>query len=157
MGRSEQRVDSASRVIMASPRTLFRAFLDAEMMANWRAPDGMTARLLAFDPRIGGGYRMVLAYDGADGESHGKTRPGEDEMLVAFQELLPDSRIVEAIRFLSDDAAFAGVMTLTTLIEKMLDGTKVTFRAEGVPTGIAPEDHQAGMAASLRNLARLTE
>lgn len=54
-GEDEGHAHAASRVILASPRTLFRAFVDAETMAAWRAPDGMTATMLSFDPRPGGG------------------------------------------------------------------------------------------------------
>jgi uncharacterized protein YndB with AHSA1/START domain len=152
-----QRIDTASRVILAPPRTLFRAFLDAESLANWRAPDGMTASILRFDPRIGGGYRMILGYDEGETDAVGKTRAGEDEVVVQFLELLPHERIVEAIRFVSDDPAFAGVMILTTSFEPTREGTKVSFRASEVPAGIDREEHLAGMASSLRNLARLTE
>ena len=56
----ELETHSATRIILASPRAVFRAFLDAEVMANWRPPEGMTARLTHFDPRTGGGYRMAL-------------------------------------------------------------------------------------------------
>lgn len=126
-------------------------------MAAWRAPDGMTATIQAFDPHAGGGYRMVLRYEGGEALEQGKTRPGEDEVEVRFVELFAHERIVEEVIFVSDDPAFAGTMTLTTLFEPDRDGTKVTFQAIGVPLGIAPEDHRLGMAASLRNLARLTE
>jgi len=152
-----ERIDSASRVILAQPRTLFRAFTDAETMSAWRAPDGMTAKLLAFDARGGGGYRMVLRHEDPEASAEGKTRPGEDEVVVRFAELLAHERIVEEVVFVSDDPAFAGTMRFTTLFEPDRDGTKVTFRAADVPAGIKPEDHQLGMAASLRNLARLTE
>lgn len=154
---SGTRIDSASRVILAPPRTLFRAFIDAETMASWRAPDGMAARIVAFDPRVGGGYRMVLGYEGSEALGQGKTRPGEDEIDVRFVELLAHERIIEDVTFISDDPAFAGTMTLTTLFQPDRDGTKVTFQATGVPPGITAEDHRQGMAASLRNLARLTE
>jgi conjugative transfer pilus assembly protein TraH len=59
-------------VILASPRSLFRAFRDPEMLASWRAPEGMTARIERFDPRIGGGYRVVLTYAEDTGQ-HGKS------------------------------------------------------------------------------------
>jgi uncharacterized protein YndB with AHSA1/START domain len=152
-----ERLDSASRVILAPPRTLFRAFVDREMLASWRAPDGMSARIERFDPRIGGGYRIVLSYLGGNGEVHGKTSPGKDVCDVRFLELAPDHQIIEEVRFVSDDPAFAEPMTLTTRFEPVIDGTKVTVTARDVPAAISPEDHQAGIASSLRNLARLTE
>jgi len=60
---------AASRTILATPRAIFRVLLDGEAMANWRPPAGMSARIEHFDPRPGGGYRMVLTYpdDGREG------------------------------------------------------------------------------------------
>jgi uncharacterized protein YndB with AHSA1/START domain len=151
------RIDSASRVILATPRTLFRAFLDPEILASWRAPEGMTARIERFDPRSGGGYRIILSYPAGDTEAHGKTSPGEDVADVRFIELAPDDRIIEEVRFVSVDPGYATPMTITTSFEPVVDGTKVTVVARDVPPGISPEDHKAGIASSLRNLARLTE
>lgn len=48
-------------------------------------------------------------------------------------------------------------MLLTTTFEKDRDGTRATLRAEQVPTVIPADDHEAGMLASLNQLARLTE
>ena len=155
--RNEARIDKASRVILASARTLYRAFLDAEMMANWRAPEAMTAQVSDFRPQAGGGYRMVLHYDDQRNEAFGKSGPGKDAVEVRFAQMLPEEKIVEEVRFVSDDPAFAGVMTLVTTFEKDRDGTRVTFSAHDVPEGISAADHALGMAQSLLNLARLTE
>jgi uncharacterized protein YndB with AHSA1/START domain len=152
-----ERTDRATRVILASPRTLFRAFLDAEMLASWRVPEGMTARIERFDARIGGGYRIILSYLPANGKVYGKTVPGTDVCDVRFVEIAPDDSIVEEIRFISDDPERARPMTMTTRFEPVIDGTKVTITALGVPVGIAPDDHELGLASSLSNLARLTE
>ena len=136
---------------------LFRAFIDEEIMAAWRAPDGMSARFQRFDPRIGGGYHMVMRHEGEDSHKLGKTRPGEDEVIVTFLELLPDERIVEAVEFVSDNPAFEGRMTLTTSFTPVKDGTKVMMQPDNVPSGISARDHKDGMTSALRNLARLTE
>lgn len=143
---AQERIDSASRVILASPRTLFRAFVDPEMLASWRASDGMAARIERFDPRIGGGYRITLS-DAAE---------AEDVADVRFLDLGED-RIVEQIKFASSAPEFAGPMTMSTSFEPVVDGTKVTIAARGVPARVSPDDHQAILASSLRNLARLTE
>ncbi|WP_275265932.1 hypothetical protein [Sphingomonas solaris] len=37
------------------------------------------------------------------------------------------------------------------------DGTKVSFRAENVPSGISEADHRAGMESTLKNLANFLE
>lgn len=70
--------------------------------------------------------------------------------------LEPGQRIVQEINFDSDDPSFAGTMRMTWTFEPKGGGTRVTVRAENVPEGIRPEDHQAGLESSLANLARFT-
>jgi uncharacterized protein YndB with AHSA1/START domain len=146
-----------SRVILAAPRTLYRAHLDPEMMADWRVPEGMRAEILAFDGRLGGGYRVDLHYVDADASRMGKSSPGVDRFTGMFEELVPDEKIVERIQFETSDPAFAQPMIITTTLRAVRDSTKVTVEAMHVPTAISPEDHQAGMTSALRNLAMLTE
>jgi uncharacterized protein YndB with AHSA1/START domain len=152
-----RRLDMASRVILASPRTLFRTFLDAEALACWRTPETMTGRVMHLDPRVGGGYTMVLRYGDDAPTSTGKTRTREDEVEVRFLELSAEERIVEEVHFISTDPAFEEPMILTTILEPAREGTKVKLRAENVPSTISETDHHEGMLSALRNLARLTE
>ena len=57
------RVDSASRVIQASPATIYRAFAEPGAMERWLPPSNMVGKMLHFDFREGGGsYRMRLTY-----------------------------------------------------------------------------------------------
>jgi uncharacterized protein YndB with AHSA1/START domain len=152
----DRRIDTASRMILASARDIYRAFLDPKSVATWRPPEGMTARVDSFDPRVGGGYRMAFVYeDGHDGR--GKSSAREDVFEGRFVELLAYERIVEQVAFESDDPAFAGIMTITTTLAPLSDGTKVTFRCENVPPGILPEDHNQGLSSSLKNLAAFVE
>lgn len=44
-------------------------------------------------------------------------------------------------------------MTMTWTLEPEAGGTMVTVTAEDVPTGVRAEDHEAGLASSLANLA----
>ncbi len=147
---------SASRVILASPRTLFRAFVDPQMRASWRAPDGMSATISAFDPRVGGGYIMTLTYLERTPGS-GKTTTDSDIVHVEFAELAAEERVVELVRFESDDPAIAGEMRLVTCFTPVADGTRVTMTADRIPTGIGKVEHETGMAASLKKLALLAE
>lgn len=147
---------SATRIVLATPRAIFRAFLDPEVVVKWRPPAGMTARLDAFDAPPGGGYRMVLFY-GEPVLPGGKTAADRDVAHARFQEIEPDERIVEAISFESSDPDFAGTMTLTMTLRPVTGGTKVSFVAGNVPPGIKLEDHRKGMESSLKNLANLLE
>jgi len=117
----------------------------------------MKGRVLAFDPREGGAFRMVFSYATDDSTAAGKTSAHEDVFDGRFVELVPDERVVERVIFESDDPAFAGTMIVTTTLEPVEGGTKVTIRCTDVPDGIKPEDHAAGMASTLANLAAFTE
>lgn len=112
---SESTVHSAMRIILALPRAIYRAFLDAESVASWRAPKGMTAKIHQFDARPGGGYRMAFVYEKADA-ARGKSTEDADIFTGRFVELVPDEKIVEAAQFESADPAFTGTMTITTLL-----------------------------------------
>ncbi|PJG47129.1 ATPase [Sphingobium sp. LB126] len=147
---------TTSRIILATQRAIFRAFLDPEVIVNWRPPSGMTAEIHGFDPRPGGGYRMTLTYEDAS-IGTGKSAAERDVVLSRFIEIYPEERIVESISFETKDPAFSGTMTLTTTMRPVTGGTKVTFLAENVPVGIAEADHLKGMDSTLRNLANLLE
>lgn len=152
-----QRGDTVSRVILAAPRALYRAHLDREMMANWRVPDGMRAEMLAFDGRLGGGYRVAL-HSRDDGlELLGKSGPGIYRFSGTFEQLVPDEKIVERVQFETSDPAFAQIMTITTTLRAVRDGTKVMIEATHVPAAISSKDRHAGMTCALRKLAMLTE
>jgi uncharacterized protein YndB with AHSA1/START domain len=147
---------SASRTILASSRAIFRVLLDGEAIANWRPPHGMSARIERFEPRPGGYYRMALIYpDGGDGR--GKSSAREDVVDGRFVDILPDERLVEEVRFDTDDPRFQGTMTITTTLAPVRDGTRVTIAATNVPAGITESDHRAGMEATLKNLANFVE
>ena len=151
------RTNSASLTIAASPRTIYRALLDPRAVAAWRPPKGMRGRFEAFDPREGGTYRMILEYDAAEHAARGKTSAHVDVVEGRFLELVPDARVVELVRFVSDDPAFAGAMTVTTTLAAVPGGTEVGIVCANVPPGIAADEHRAGLASTLENLAAFTE
>lgn len=148
---------SGSRRIKAPPHAIYRAFLDPTAVAAWRPPQGMTGQVLAFEPRAGGVFRMAFVYADGGRANAGKTTADADVFEGRFAELVPDARIVEVVRFKSDDPAFSGEMTLTTTLHPTPDGTDVTVVIDNVPAGITAEDHEAGIASSLANLARFVE
>jgi uncharacterized protein YndB with AHSA1/START domain len=150
-GAGSDRVDEASRLVAAAPRDVYRALVDQDALVAWLPPEGMTGRFERFDPHPGGGYRMVLAYDDPHAD-RGKTGEGTDIVDVAIIDLVPGRSVVQQVGFPSDDPAFAGTMTMTWTVEPAADGARVTVRATGVPSGISPEDHVAGMASSLAHL-----
>lgn len=150
------RTDTASRTVTTPPERVYAALVDPEAMLQWLPPSGMTARFERFDARLGGGYRMVLTYADAAG-SPGKATADSDVVDVRFIELVPGVRVVQAVDFQSDDPAFAGTMTMTWELAVTGDGTRVEIRADDVPDGISAEDHAAGLASTLANLAAYLE
>jgi uncharacterized protein YndB with AHSA1/START domain len=120
----------------------------------WLPPEGMSGRALQFEACPGGSYRIELTLEG-EGNSHsGKTTARTDIASGRFLELVPGERIVQSVEFESTDSAFAGTMLMTWTLDGADAGTRVTVAAENVPAGISAEDHQAGLASSLANLAR---
>ena len=150
------RIDTASRLILAPPGSIYRAFIDPEALVRWLPPEGMTARIEAFDPWPGGRFDLILAYDRAD-QDRGKSSQSEDIVRGRFVELVEDRRIVQLVMFDSPDPAFAGEMRMTWQFDPEPGGTRVTILAENVPSGIRPEDHRTGMDSTLANLAAFVE
>jgi uncharacterized protein YndB with AHSA1/START domain len=151
------RVDVATRLVATSAQVVYRALVDADALAAWLPPEGMTAHLEGFDPRVGGGYRMTLTYDDPTHATPGKASEHSDVVYSRYVDLVPDQRVVQVVEFDSEDPAFAGAMTMTWSLAPVPGGTEVTIRCDDVPDGIGREDHEAGLASSLANLAAFTE
>jgi uncharacterized protein YndB with AHSA1/START domain len=155
MDENAQRVDRGSLQIGAPPATIYRALTDPDSLERWLPPAGMMASVEHFSPGVGGGFRMVLTY--LDASGHGKTSETTDVTNVEFVDLIPDEKIVQQVRFTSDDAGFAGTMTMTWELQAQPSGTLVSIAATNVPPGISAADHEAGLASSLANLAAHVE
>jgi uncharacterized protein YndB with AHSA1/START domain len=143
-------------VIAAPPDRIYAALVDPEALMVWLPPEGMTGRFERFDARSGGSYRLVLTY--ADPSvSRGKATADSDIVEARFIDLVPGVRVVQAVQFVSDDPAYAGTMTMRWEITLADEGTRVDIIADDVPDGIDADDHAAGLASSLANLATYLE
>ena len=150
------RTDRASRVIAAPPGRVWAALVDPKALIAWLPPGEMTGTFERFDARPGGSYRMVLTYSDASG-APGKATAQSDIVEARFVDIVPGERVVQAVDFVSDDPAYAGTMTMTWQVTAVDAGTRVDIVAEDVPDGISAEDHAAGLASSLTNLAAYVE
>ena len=150
------RTDTAWRVVAASPERIYAALVDEVALTAWLPPEGMTARFERFEPWPGGSYRLVLTYDDASA-APGKSTADADIVDARYVALVPGARVVQAVDFASDDPAFAGTMTMSWEVRAVDGGTRVDITADDVPDGIAAEDHAAGLASSLANLADYVE
>jgi uncharacterized protein YndB with AHSA1/START domain len=150
------RIDRAVTDVSASPEEVYAAFVDADALAAWLPPDGMTGEIADADLRAGGGFTMTLRYDEAP-EGGGKTTEHTDVSRVAIDELVEPERVVWGVEFDSDDPDTAGRMTMTWTFAARDKGTRVAIDATDVPPGIDVEAHQQGLDASLANLAAWLE
>jgi uncharacterized protein YndB with AHSA1/START domain len=157
MSTGAPRIDSASRIILAPRRDIYATFDSGEALMEWRRPASMTARIHHFEARTGGTYRMSLIYGGDAASGQGKSAELEDSFTGRFAERVADRSIVELIEFETEDAAFSGTMKMTTRLEDVAGGTRVTITCEDVPPGIGQADHLDGLREALANLAALLE
>ena len=146
-----------SKWIKATPETLYRAFTDPAALAIWQAPGDMKGLVHRFDYRVGGGYQMSLYYPSSETTSRGKTEDREDRYSARFVELTPPRKIVEAITFDTADPAFKGEMIMEVTFEAEDNGTTVSLVFKNIPSGVRPEDNEAGTQSSLEKLARYVE
>ena len=148
------RADSASLMIAHDSDALYRTFADPGVLMSWLPPENMTGRVLEYDFREGGRYRIELTYDDTASAGVGKSSRRTDITTGSFLALDAGKRIVQSVEFESADESFAGRMLMSWSFEAVPTGTLVTVTAEGVPPGISREDHDAGLRSSLANLAR---
>lgn len=145
------RADTAVRVVSARPDVVYAALLDPGALESWLPPEGAVGEVQHLTARVGGGFRMVLRFaDPVDP----KTTDDSDASQVRFERLEPGRLVSQRISFESSDPRFAGDMRMTWQLEPVGDdSTRVTVTATDVPAGIRQEDHEAGLASSLANLA----
>jgi uncharacterized protein YndB with AHSA1/START domain len=139
-----------------APRgAVYRALLDAQAVATWMVPTGMSSHVHELDPREGGSFRISLAYDEPSGT--GKTDEHTDTYHGRFIKLVPDQQVVEVMEFETADPSMQGEMTVTFTLSDAEGGTDVLAVHENVPPGIAPADNEMGWRMSLEKLASYVE
>lgn len=144
------RVDRAFKLIQASPKVLYQAFLNAHDLIQWLPPEGMTGEVDYFDGQIGGEFKIILKY--LDGDFEGKSGEQTDITKGTFVDLIPHSKITVEVIFESNRPEFQGTMTQEWNYEKRENGTMVSIKCSNVPEGISQEDHEAGLNSTLNHL-----
>jgi uncharacterized protein YndB with AHSA1/START domain len=144
-----------SQHIRASRSAVYRALLDADAIASWRVPLGMSSHVHEFDAREGGAFRVSLTYDAPD--AVGKSTSHTDTYHGRFLKLVPNEQVVEVTEFESADPALRGTMTMTTTLTDTDGGTDVLLVHVGIPDAIPAADNEAGTRMALANLARYVE
>jgi uncharacterized protein YndB with AHSA1/START domain len=137
------------------PSAVYRALLDADAVAKWRAPEGMSSQVHEFDAREGGSFRISLIYDAPTGV--GKSEAHTDTYHGQFVKLVPNEQVVEVLEFETPDPELRGEMTMTTTLTESEGGTDVLLVHEGIPDRVPVADNETGTRMALENLARLVE
>ena len=144
-----------SRHVKAPRARVYRAFVDANAIATWMVPTGMTSQVHAFEGREGGTFRISLTYDAPTGV--GKTTAHTDTFHGHFVKLVPNERVIEVVEFETADPALRGEMTITITLADADGGTEVLAVHDGLPPAVPPADNEAGWQSSLEKLAALVE
>jgi uncharacterized protein YndB with AHSA1/START domain len=145
----------ASPATSALPARVYRALLDPLLVQQWMVPDGMTSHVHSFDAREGGAFRISLTY--GQPTSTGKTTAQTDTFHGRFVRLVPDTEVVQAVEFETDDPALQGEMTITYLLADADGGTDLVGVHECLPPDVPPADNELGWSISVGRLAALVE
>lgn len=141
--------------VNAPRERVYRALLDADAVAKWRVPAGMSCQVHEFDPREGGFFRVSLTYDAPTGT--GKMAEHTDTYHGRFVKLVPNEQVVELIEFETTDPELRGEMTITTTLTDADGGTEILGVHNGLPSGVPPADNETGWREALAKLAALVE
>ncbi len=134
------------RVLTTTPEKIYRAFLEADALAQWLPPNGFTARVHHLEPKVGGRHAASFTNFGT---GHVHAFGGE------YLELVPNQRLRYNDRF--DDPNLPGEMSVTVDLKAVSVGTELSIMQEGIPEAIPLEACYLGWQESLRKLARLVE
>ena len=143
------------RRLGAKRASVYRALVERDAVAAWMFPDGMSIEVHAFEPWVGGMFRISLTYKGDFGI--GKTSARTDTYHGRFLELTPDERVVEILEFETANPAMQGEMKITFTLRDNEDGTELVALHENVPPGIRPADNETGWRMSLARLDALLQ
>ena len=134
------------RVLRAKPEKVYKAFIDADALCKWMAPNGFTAKVHHMDVKVGGSFRMSFTNFGS-----GTIMSFGGEYL----ELVPHERLRYTDRF--DDPNLPGTIQVTVALKAVPVGTELNITQEGVPAVIPAEACYLGWQESLVLLAKLVE
>lgn len=134
------------RVLATKPDKVYRAFIEADAVAQWLPPYGFTCTVHQLEAKVGGVHKMSFRnFTTGDGHSFGGK----------YLELVPGERLRYTDVF--DDANLPGEMQVTVTLKAVSVGTDITIVQEGIPDLIPAEACYLGWQESLQKLARLVE
>jgi uncharacterized protein YndB with AHSA1/START domain len=141
--------------VKAPRERVYSALVDANAIATWMVPTGMTSHVHAFEGREGGTFRISLTYDEPTGV--GKTTAHTDTYHGRFVKLDPNEQVVEVVEFETVDPALQGEMIVSFTLTDADGGTDILATHDGLPPGLSITDNEVGWRESLAKLAALVE
>jgi uncharacterized protein YndB with AHSA1/START domain len=149
----KKRMTRVTQFIKAPSGRVYRALIDPNAIRIWKVPTGMTSQVHSFDARVGGRFRISLAYDLP--AEVGKTTAHTDTYQGQFVELVPNERIVEIDEFETSNPELRGEMKITIELADKGGGTEVVGVHEAIPAGVSITDNETGWRIALEKLALL--
>ena len=134
------------RVLRATPERVYRAFLEADVVAKWLPPYGFTCQVHHLDARVGGTHKMSF---------RNVTTGKADSFGGEYLELVPFEKIRYTDSF--DNPGLPGEMVVTVTLRQVSCGTDLSIVQEGIPEQIPTEMCYLGWQESLLQLARVAE
>jgi len=146
MSNSSVKTVRLHRVFKAPASRVYKAFINPDAQAQWLPPYGFVCKVHAFEPKVGGKFKMSFTNFTND-QSH--SFGGE------FVELQPEKTIKYTDRF--DDPNLPGEMQVTITLREAMGLTEVHITQENIPSMIPVEMCYLGWQESLEKLAHLVE
>jgi uncharacterized protein YndB with AHSA1/START domain len=126
------------RQIAAPREQVFEAWLDSESLAQWMRPGDCTATTVTLDPRVGGGFRIVM-----HGPTHGAVEHHGEYLAIEPPTLLSFTWISRP----TENRA----TVVTIEFHERGAGTELVLTHRGLPPK-AMEGHRKGWTDALRLL-----
>jgi uncharacterized protein YndB with AHSA1/START domain len=130
------------REIAAPAEALFDAWLDAHSLASWLRPDGIRETRAETDPRVGGGFRIVMVADDSDVMHTG-----------TYREIDRPHRLV--FTWSSAATHFRDSLVTVTFQPSSSGSTVVEIHQVGLPDEEAQISHDKGWSVALAELGRV--
>jgi uncharacterized protein YndB with AHSA1/START domain len=124
---------------MAVPReAVFEAWLDSESLAQWMRPGDCTSATVTVDPRVGGGFRIVM-----EGPTHGAVEHHGEYLAIERPSLL-------SFTWISRPTEYRATVVTIEFHERGA-GTELVLTHRGLPPQ-AVEGHRKGWTDAVRLL-----
>ena len=137
---------SLERVLSAPLALVFRMHVEPDLFAQWFGPKGFSATSVAFDLRVGGGYRITM-------------QPPDADAFVLFGELReidPGTRLAYTFRYEPPDPDDRDTVVVLSFAD--LSGTTALTIEQGTfATEARRALHEQGWTESLDRLEELLE